>query len=223
MILDIWTIVLKDLKLDLRSKENFVSMLFFSIIILLVFAFALPADNETQHILAPGIYWVTFLLSGILSLNRSFQMEKENGCMDALLISPVSRGSIFLGKMVGNVIFIMTVQALLIPLFSIFFTASAWVHFGEMFLLGFLATTGFSALGTLLSGMTTDLRFKEILLPILLFPLLVPLLLAVVKITQSLLGDNGFSGELNWLKLLIGFDLIFIIISYLSFDFVMEI
>jgi len=223
MISDIWAIILKDLRLDLRSKENFFSMLFFSIIILLVFAFALPADAESQNVLAPGIYWVTFLLSGILSLSRSFQAEKENGCMDALLISPISRGSIFLGKMAGNVIFIMIVQALLIPLFSVFFTPSAWVHFGEMYLLGFLATVGFSALGTLLSGLTTDLRFKEILLPVLLFPMLIPLLLAVVKITQSLLENQGFAGDLNWLKLLIGFDLIFIIVSYLTFDFVMEI
>ncbi len=223
MITDIWTIMLKDLKLDLRSMENFFSMLFFSVIILLVFAFALPVDKQSLALTAPGVFWVTFLLSGILSLNKSFQMEKENLCMEGLLLSPVSRGSIFLGKMAGNVVFIMIVQLLVIPLFSIFFYRSALSHFGELLLLSGVTTIGFSALGTLLSGLTTDLRFKEILLPILLFPLLVPLLLASVKITQGVLNGQGFHEHIDWLKLLVGFDLIFLIISFLTFDFVMEI
>ena len=223
MFFDIWTILTKDIKLDLRSMENFFSMLFFSVIILLVFAFALPSDSGDHKILAPGIFWVTFLLSGMLSLNKSFQMEKDNGCMEALLVSPTSRGAIFFGKMAGNTVFIMIIQVMLIPLFSLLFINSAIYQFGELLLLSFIATIGFSALGTLLSGMTTDLRFKDILLPILLFPLLVPLLLASVKITQSILGAEGIQGELDWLKLLIGFDLIFLIIAYLTFDYVMEI
>ncbi|MBU2643221.1 heme exporter protein CcmB [bacterium] len=223
MFADIWNILAKDIKLDLRSMENFFSMLFFSIIILLIFAFALPAESHDQQLLAPGIFWVTFLLSGMLSLNKSFQMEKENGCMEALLVTPTSRGAIFFGKMAGNTVFIMIVQAMLIPLFSLLFINSAIYHFAELFLLSFVSTVGFSALGTLLGGLTTDLRFKDILLPILLFPLLVPLLLASVKITQSILFGEGFAAELDWLKLLIGFDLIFLIIAYLTFDYVMEI
>ncbi len=223
MVSDIWTILAKDIKLDFRSMENFFSMLFFSIIILLIFAFALPADTHDQKTLAPGIFWVTFLLSGMLSLNKSFQMEKENGSMEALLVTPTSRGAIFLGKMAGNTIFIMIIQAMLIPLFSLLFINEAISHFGELLLLSFISTIGFTAIGTLLSGLTTDLRFKDILLPILLFPLLVPLLLASVKITQGILWDQGFQSELDWVKLLIGFDLIFLIISYLTFDVVMEI
>lgn len=223
MLADISAILLKDLKLDLRRMENFFSMIFFSVIILLIFAFALPADTESHKILAPGIFWVTFLLSGILSLNKSFQMEKENSSMEAILLSPISRGSIFLGKMSGNVAFILINQIILIPLFFVFFNNSAFSHFGEMLMLSVLVTIGFSALGTLLSGLTTDLRFKEILLPILLFPLLVPVLLAAVKVTQSVLADQGFLVQLDWLKLLVGFDLIFLIVSYLAFDFVMEI
>ena len=222
MINEIWTILIKDLKLDLRRMENFFSMLFFSVIILLVFAFALPADKESHIILAPGIFWVTFLLSGILSLNKSFQMEKENGCMESLLIFPISRGSIFIAKLIGNVIFIMIIQALVIPLFSLFFYNEIISHFFSLLFLSFIAALGFSSLGTLLSGLTTDLRFKEILLPILLFPLLIPLLLACVRIMQGVIGGDGLMNELDWIKLLIGYDLIFLIISYLIFDFVME-
>lgn len=223
MVSDILTILAKDIRLDFRSLENFFSMLFFSIIILLVFAFALPAEGYHHAELAPGIFWVTFMLSGMLSLNKSFQMEKENGCMEALLVSPAGRGSIFLGKMSGNIVFIMIIQAMLIPLFSLLFINSAIYHFGELYLLSFVATVGFSAIGTLLSGLTTDLRFKDILLPILLFPLLVPLLLAAVKITQAILLAEGLQAEANWIKLLVGFDLIFLIISYLTFEVVMEI
>jgi heme exporter protein B len=222
MWIDIWTVVLKDLKLDLRSLENFFSMLFFSVIILLIFAFALPTDDVDPAGLTPGIFWVTFLLSGLLSLNKSFQTEKTNGCMEALLLSPVDRGSIFLGKMAGNVLFIMVIQLMLIPLFCLLFDNAAIVHFAALLALSFCAAVGFSSLGTLLSALTADLRFKEILLPILLFPLLVPLLLTSVRIMQSILVGDGFGGAADWLKLLIGFDLIFLILSYLTFDFVME-
>lgn len=222
MISDILTIVQKDLRLDLRRLENFISLLFFSLIILLVFAFALPADKESHRLLAPGIYWVTFLLSGILALNKSFQLERENSVMEALLLAPVSRGAIFLGKMLGNLFFIFIVQLILIPLFSVLFHNLTPVQYGEMLVLSVIVTTGFTALGTLLSGLTADLRFKEILLPILLFPLLVPLLLAAVTITRGILDGQGFGETADWLKLLIGFDLIYMIVAFLTFDFVME-
>jgi heme exporter protein B len=222
MWMDTWTIVLKDLKLDLRSMENFFSMLFFSVMILLIFAFALPTDDLDQAGLTPGIFWVTFLLSGLLSLNKSFQTEKANGCMEALLMTPIDRGSIFLGKMAGNVLFIMIIQLMLIPLFCLLFYNAAIVHFVALLTLSVGAAVGFSSLGTLLSALTTDLRFREILLPILLFPLLVPLLLAAVRIMQSILVGDGFSGAADWLKLMIGFDLVFLVLSYLTFDFVME-
>ncbi|MDX2468987.1 MAG: heme exporter protein CcmB [SAR324 cluster bacterium] len=217
------TLLAKDLKLDLRSLENFISMLFFGVIILLIFAFALPIEDDSHEKLAPGLYWVVFLLSGILNLNKLFQIEKENGCMDAVLLAPIPRGSIFLGKMLENIIFITAMQVIMIPLFSLFFFEGLMVHFFELLGLSVFTAIGFSSLGTLLGGLTTDVRFKEILLPILLFPLLVPLLLASVILLQSLVGGNGLFAEADWLKLLIGFDLIYLVVSYLVFDIVMEI
>ncbi len=212
----------KDIKLDLRSLENFLSMLFFAVVILLLFAFALPLDDESHELMAPGLFWVTFLLSGILNLNKLFQVEKENACMDALLLSPLSRGSIFLGKMAENMIFILAMQVLLIPLFSLFFFEALMSHFFPLLGLSFVVCLGFSSLGTLLGGLTTDVRFKEILLPLLLFPLLVPLLLAAVILLQSLISGAGLAAEADWLKLLVGFDLIYLVVSYLVFEFVME-
>ena len=222
MFKEIYYIFLKDLKLDLRSKQNFISMLFFSIIILLVFAFALPVEEQKRELLTPGIYWVTFLLSGILSLNKSFQIEKENSCIDALLLAPVSRGSIFLGKMFSNVVFVMTIQLILIPLVGLLFHNGLITYFLELIFLSFITCLGFSSLGTLLSGLTTDLQFKEILLPILLFPLLVPILLASVNIMQSILAGTGLLGESDWIKLLVAFDAIYLIVTYLTFEFVVE-
>lgn len=222
MIFDIWTIAFKDIRLDLRRVENFISMFFFTFIILLVFAFALPSKQAAQFEIVSGIFWVAFLLGGILSLNKSFQLEKENACMDALLLSPVSRGALFLGKMTGNLLFIMIVQLFVIPLVSILYNSAFLQHLPQFLLLDLIAAVGFSSLGTLLAGLTTDVRFKEILLPILLFPLLVPMILASIKITQAILLGKGLLAEADWLRLLIGFDLIFMIISYLTFEYVME-
>lgn len=222
MLTDIWTIFLKDLKLDFRKLENFISMLFFTLTILLVFAFALPPKMLSQTKVVAGVYWVAFLLAGILSLNKSFQLEKENGCMESLLITPTSRGSIFLGKMAGNVVFIMLVQLIVIPIYGILYSNVVISLFAELLFIGLLASVGFSGLGTLLAGLTSDIRFKEIMLPLLLFPLLVPLLLACVKISESVLGGSGLSGAEDWIRLLVGFDLIYLIISFLTFEYVME-
>lgn len=215
-------ILFKDLKLDFRSMENFFSMLFFSLIILLVFAFALPANTDNSIVYAPGVFWVTFLLSGILSLSKTFQLEKDNASLDFLLATPISRGAIFLGKMGGNLIFILVIQLIIIPIFCLLFLNSAIEYFPQLFLLSFLVAIGFSALGTLLSGMTVDIRFKEILLPILLFPLLVPLLLSAVRLTQNVLANTSILAQADWLKLLLGFDGIFLVLAYITFDFVME-
>lgn len=216
------TILLKDVRLDLRKVENFFSLLFFAITILLIFAFALPPQLTKQVEVLSGAYWITFLLSGILCLNKSFQLEKDNGCIYAVLIAPISRGSLYVGKMLATILFILIIQALVIPVFGILFNGVVFTYFPSFLLLSLLAAFGFSALGTLLAGLTADIRFKEILLPLLLFPLLVPLLLACVKLTQGILSGAGLGGGSDWFRLLIGFDLIFFIISYLTFEFVME-
>jgi len=223
MISNAWTIFLKDLKLDYRRVENFFSMLFFSLVILLVFTFALSPEQTKNIGILCGVFWISFLLSGILSLGKSFSLERENSCLDALLISPISRGSIFLGKMLANMAMIIVVQLIVIPIFGVLFNGVVFDHVAIFIFISFMASIGFSSLGTLLAGMTSDIRFKEILLPILLFPLLVPLLLACVKISQSILAGEGLSPVVDWFRLLAGFDLIFLIISYLTFEFVMEV
>lgn len=222
MISDSWTLFLKDIRLDIRRLEHFFSVLFFSVTLALVFAFALPRELSSRIDVLCGMYWISFLLSGILSLNKSFQVEKENGCIQAILVSPVSRGAVFIGKMMATIFFMMIIQLLVIPVFGILFNEAAMTHLPAFLLLSLLASFGFASLGTLLAGLTADIRFKDILLPLLLFPLMVPLLLASVRLTQVMLAGQSLGEAIDWVRLLIGFDLIFMILSFLTFEFVLE-
>jgi heme exporter protein B len=222
MLSQVWTIFTKDLKVDFRSKENFISTFFFALVILLIFKFSIGNEKEIIKTVAPGIYWATFLLASILALSKTFQLEKDNACMEALVLFPIDRGVIFLGKMGACFIYILIVQIFVIPLFGLFFYNELFSFFGEFLIVCVLATFGFTSLGTLLAAITTDLRFSDILLPVLLFPLLVPLLLASINLTEALFNGQSIFDKADWLKLLLGFDGIFFIASYLTFDFVMD-
>jgi heme exporter protein B len=170
----------------------------------------------------PGLLWVTFLLAGVLGLGKAFGQEKENGCMDGLLLTPTPRGLIYLAKMLSTTAFLLFMLALLLPLSALLFQVSlagVWLPLAGVLLAG---VVGFSALGTLLGGITASLRGKEVLLPLLLFPLLVPLVLVVVQLTAFLLSGEGLAAHAGWLQLLLAYDAIFLIVSYLVFDYVME-
>lgn len=171
---------------------------------------------------AAGLLWVTVLLAGVLGLSRSITTEREGGCMDGLLLTPVSRGVIYLGKMLSNTLFLAVMLALLLPLVSLFFAVGLrdiWLPLTLVLLGGVL---GFTALGTLLGGMTASVRGREVLLPILLFPLLVPIVVAVVHLTGVILDGGNLAGQWRWLQLLGAFDVIYLIVSYLAFEYVME-
>jgi heme exporter protein B len=169
-----------------------------------------------------GLLWVTFVLAGVLGLSKSFGQERDQGCMDGLLLTPVPRGVIYLGKMLSNTLFLALILALLLPLCALLFQvnlAGLLLPIGAVLLAGAL---GFSALGTLLGGITSSLKGREVLLPLLLFPLLVPLLLVAVHLTDALLAGESLADHTGWLQLLGAFDAIFLIVSYLTFEYVME-
>lgn len=171
---------------------------------------------------ASGLLWVTMLLAGVLGLSKSFQQEKDQGCMEGLLLTPVHRGVLYLGKMLSNTLFLGMIMLLLLPLFALFFQVSlrgVWLPITGVLLGG---TIGFAALGTLLGGITASLKGREVLLPILLFPLLVPIVVVVVHLTGVLLEGNSLWEQLRWLQLLAAFDTVFLIVSFLVFEFVME-
>lgn len=212
----------KDILIDFRRKENFIAIFFFSILVLLIFNFVLPQELELVYILVPGVYWVTFLFSGLLCIQRTFLLEKENRCITGLLLAPISRGVLLFAKLTNNLLFILLLQIILIPCFVLFFQVPIFDFLLSFFSIVFLASVGFCTLGTVLSAITANVRFNDILLPLLLFPLLSPVMLASVSLTVHLFSEGDLQKQMDWLKLLVAFDVIFISISYITFEFIIE-
>jgi heme exporter protein B len=215
----VWAIVGKDLALEKRSREVFSSMFIFALIVLLVFSFSFDLRVEQVNQVAPGTLWVAITFAGMLGLARSFIMERDQGCLDGLLLCPVDRSAIYLGKTISNLVFITIVEILILPLYFALFNLPFQPLLLPVILLG---TIGFSAVGTLVSAMTVNVRAREVMLPILLFPLVLPALIAAVKITGGLLDELPWSEIDHWLQLLVGFDVIFLAISYMAFEYVVE-
>ena len=214
-------LVWKDVLIDLKRKDNLLSMLLFAILTLLVFQFAMGEEPDRFKMALPGISWIVFLMSGVLGLEKSFMQEMETGCMGGLLLAPIERSVLFLGKMLANTLFLLISQLLFIPLCLFLFEIEVinWLEFLMVILFG---TIGFSSLGTLLTAMTSTLRRKGMLLPILIFPLMVPSLLCVVRLTDFLFFGPHPAEVWSWWKLLIGFDIILFIFSLLGFEFIVE-
>jgi heme exporter protein B len=217
-----WAMTWKDVTVELRARERINAMLFFAALVLFIFNFALGPDREKLREVAPGLLWLAFLFTGMLGLGRSFQAERENECFEELLLTPGDRESIFFGKLAGNVLFMVTAEALILPLFGILYNLDIWAYLPSLALVAFLGTLGFSTLGTLLAAMTAHLRAREVMLPLLLFPLTVPVILGSVRATETILAGGRLGEVSHWLKLLTGFDLIFLVVSPLVFEFVLE-
>ena len=212
----------KDLLLELRRRDSLLTMFFFGTLLLFVchFSFDLPPDKVAE--MAPALLWLAFLFTGTLGLAQLFQAERENHCLDALLLSPLDRGALFLAKTIFNLILMLLVELVVIPLFWILFNLSAWNLLPQLFLVILLGTIGFCVLGTIMSALTLRARARELLLPLVLFPLMIPVILATIRCMESVLRNGEFGEALSWLKLLVGFDVIFITVGILIFDWVIE-
>ena len=218
----VWAIVSKDVLSELRTKEMFSSMFIFALLVIVIFNFAFDPGMSYITDVAPGILWVAFTFAGILGLNRSFVQEQENNCLQGMMLAPIDRGAIYLGKFLGNLLFMMLVELMALPLFVLFFNLSILEHLFTLILVMVLSTIGFSAVGTLFSAMSVATRTREVMLPILLFPVIVPVIIAAVKATGKILGGKGFDDIIPWIKLLSGFDIIFLIVCFLTFEYVIE-
>lgn len=215
-----WAIVAKDLAAELRTRENLSAMLVFSLLVLVIFNFAFDLKGVDMTTLGPGVLWVAFTFSGILGLGRSFAAERDKGSLDGMLLAPVDRGAILVGKATANLIFILLMEAVTLPLFVILFNVPLpWFPLVGYLILG---TLGFSVVGTLLSAIAASTRMREVMLPLLLFPVLVPLFIGAVKITSGAFAGQAFDDYSNWFNLLIAFDVIFIVVAFLVFEYVVE-
>ena len=215
-----FAVVWKDLTAEFRSRELFSAMLVFSLLVILIFNFALELDIATRQSVTAGVLWVTFAFAGTLGLNRSMAVEKDRGCLDGLLLAPVDRAAIYFGKVISNLVFMLIVEAVVLPVYSFLYN----VNLFNAGLLGviLLGSIGYIAVGTLLASMAIQARTRDVLLPILLFPVAVPVLIAAVKASEGFLAGSDFSTIYASLSLLIGYDVLFIAVAYLVFDYVVE-
>ena len=213
----------KDLLLELRRHESLMTMFFFGALLLFVFNFSFELSPARVNELAPGLLWLAFLFTGTLGLTQLFEAERGNHCLDALLMSPVDRGALFLAKTCFNVVLMVLVELVVMPLFWILFSLPSWRPLPALFLIVLLGTVGFCVLGTILAAVTLQARARELLLPLVLFPLMVPIILATIRCMEALLRLGELGDALPWLRLLIGFDVIFLTVGILIFDWVVDV
>ena len=210
--------VWKDLTTELRSRELFSAMLVFALLVILIFNFALELDISTRETVTSGVLWVTFAFAGTLGLNRSMAVEKDRGCLDGLLLVPVDRSALYFGKALSNLIFMLIVEAIVLPVYSVLYDVNLF-HPGLMAVI-LLGSVGYAAVGTLLSTMAVQARTRDVLLPILLFPVVLPLLVAALRACNGFLQGFEMMEIWPWINLLIAYDVIFIAAAFMVFDYV---
>jgi heme exporter protein B len=217
-----WTVARKDLVLEFRTRTALLSAVVFTALVLTVFNFGRDPTAVSSFDLAPSILWVTFTFAAMLALNRAFQLELENQALDGLLVSPLSRYSLYWGKLIANLAFVSVVQAVGVPLFVLFFD----VPVGRVVLalcgVIVLATLGFVTVGTLFSAMVIRTRFAELMLPVLLLPFLIPPLVLAVLTTAKLLSGRPLSESAGYLKLLAAYDIVFLVAATFLFPFTVD-
>jgi len=204
------TIAGKDLRSELRGKEAINASVSFALVILLLFSFAFdPASDLTLEI-SGGLLWLVFAFAGALILNRSFSREQANDCLDMLVASPVSGAALFLGKVIANAILLTIVELICLPVFGVFYNVNWTRQLGGLFLVLVLTTWGLTVIGTMFSALTVNLRLRELMLPVLVYPMMIPGLMAAMQLTTVLIAGEPIAGDnMVWLRLLIGFDIIF--------------
>ena len=217
-----FVVLWKDVVTERRSKATLNALLFFSLLLLFLFQFTLGGDRERLVSALPGLLWLGFILSGLVGLGRTFLLERENDCWDGLLLTPGDKSAIYLGKVAGNLALMLLVETILLALFALFFNVDLGPALPSLALVLLLGTIGFAAIGTLFAAMTAHVRAREVLFPVLLLPVAVPVLLGAVKATEAALAGEPLSAVSNWLKLLVAADVIYVVAGLLTFDALLE-
>jgi heme exporter protein B len=204
------TITIKDLKAEIRTKEAINASFAFAIVILVLFSFAFDPLEDTTRDMSGGLLWIVFAFAGVLVLNRSFARELPNDCLDALIAAPISGAALFLGKSVANYLLLLAVELVSLPVFGIFYNVHWTTQFWSLMLVLVLGTWGLTLIGTFCSALTVNIRLREVMLPMLTYPALVPVLMGSMQLTVSLMAGKPIGEEtMPWLKLLAGFDIVF--------------
>lgn len=209
-----FAIAAKDLRSELRTKETINASLSFALVILLLFSFAFdPASDQVREI-GGGLLWLVFAFAGTLILNRSFARELPNDCLDALLSSPTSGAELFVGKALANFVLLLAVECLSMPVFGIFYNVRWTDQLPLLFVVLALGTWGLTVIGTLFSAMTVNLRLRELMLPVLIYPMIIPVLMGAIQLTGILVaGELPGSDDQIWFRVLVAFDLVFTLLA----------
>src|SRR5512134_4157085 len=207
-----WAVVWKDLAAEFRSRELLSAMLVFSLLVILIFNFALELDVKTRRSVTAGVLWATFAFAGTLGLNRSMAIEKDRGCLDGLLLAPVDRSAIYFGKMISNLIFMLIVEAIVLPVYSVLYSVNLFQP--GLILIILLGSIGYVGVGTLLAAMSVQTRTRDILLSILLFPVVLPALLPAIIASNGFLAGDKVEDFLFSIGLLVAYDIIFISVAF---------
>ena len=214
-------IVFKDIVIEMRSKESISSMLMFGILVLVIFMFAFEGSGLDKSLIGAGELWVAYSFAAILGLNRSLAMELDNDCLQGLLLAPLGRGALYMGKVASNFTFMIIAEFIVLPVFFILNNLSFDQRFLAIAGISILGTLGMAAVGTILSTISANTRMKEVMLPILQIPLTVPVVIAAAEATSQIL--NKETPEISaWLTILAGFSIVYLVISYLVFEFAVE-
>ena len=210
----------KDVLLELRTKDTVVSVLVFALLAMVIFNFAIEPTPVMVAVVAPGILWVAFTFGGVLGLTRSFALEKDGGNLQGLMLAPVSRDTIFFGKMLGNFVFMVVVEGIAFPAFAVLFNLS--LAMPGLIPVALLATLGITTVGTVFSAMAVNTRSREVMLPVLFLPAVLPAIIAAVEASGIVIGGEGGSDLRRWLPLLAVFDAVFLVVCPVAFTMVLE-
>ncbi len=217
-----WLIYRKDMVVEYRTRERVVTMFVFSLIVMVIFNFAFNTGPNVVERVVPGMIWVAFAFAGMLSASRSFAPEKDRGTFDGLLLAPIDRGSIFLGKLLGNITLIGLVQLAVLPLFVLFFNMTILPYLSKLLVVFFLGTVGFSSIATLFAAVAVNTRMRDVMLPVLLLPVASPVLIALVETTRTTFEGGDWQDMTNWIRLLSVFTVVFLVASVMLFEYIVE-
>jgi heme exporter protein B len=222
MLGKVWAVFRKDLLIELRTKDSLNAMLFFGVVVLVVFNFTLEAIRDSIRAAVPGVLWVAFAFSGTLGLNRIFAAERDNNCLQGLLMIPVDRGVIYAGKMLAATAFMLVSEAAIFVLTLVFFNLTVWNEIPYLVLVFLIGTLGFTSVGTLLAAVAANTRMREVLLPLILFPVVVPVLINAVEATAIILNTADYRVLRQPLTIMVVFAIVFSTLSFLFFEYVLE-
>ena len=213
----------KDLRVEFRTKEVFNSSAVFALLVIVTFSMAFEPTSEQARALSGGLLWVAFAFAAMLGLSRTFAREVPNDCLQGLRMAPISAAAIYTGKLLSNIVFLGLIEVIILPVFGLFFNVPLWPVAPQLLLVVALGSWGLSAIGTTFAAIAASIRLREMMLPVLLFPIELPLILYLVESTTFLITGEESIIELGvWLRMALGFDIIFTVLSLFLFEYILE-